>query len=216
MRRFGRLLGSALLVAGCFGGPPSPAPSATAAAETPAPSPTATAMPAARPTLTPTAVPEPTPEPTVTTDGCPTGPDLTIALYVDSDLGCLGSTDVELRGWLDEVGIGFLPPGIKPSWLWVPGSSDVPALWQTRWAASDGGCEGSDCGVMLLHVDPSSDVVLDGAPRWVIVTGHRDDPKATRCHYVYPEDWPGEPLDDATAVATCRQSFVLTSIRDAP
>lgn len=214
MTRFALLSVCALVLAACNAG--NPQPSGTAFAPTLAPSPTSTTTPTALPTLTPTAAPEPTAEPTVATDGCPTGPDLTIALYVDSDIACFGSTDVELRGWLDAPpAIGFLPPGIKPSWLWFPGSG-VPALWQAQQGGSDEDCEGADCAWMFLHVDPASNVVLEGESRWVIVTGHRDDPKSTRCHYVYPPDWTEPHLDDADAVAICRQSFVLTSVRDAP
>jgi hypothetical protein len=46
------------------------------------------------------------------------------------------------------------------------------------------------------------------------VTGHLDDPAAATCRYVYPDDWAAERADDAEAIATCRASFVLVSLRD--
>lgn len=223
MVRLASLLAKALFVAGCAAIPPSPSPAASTAAvvATPTANPTATPPPTSPPTAIPTTEPtteqDPTREPIPTSGSCPGDSNLTIALYLDSDLSCFGSTDVEFRGWLDyPSAIGFSPPGVKPKWLYFP-SSNLSALWQVPPVGPENQCaEGFVCAYMFLHVDPASDVTLTGPPRWLIVNGHRDDPNAARCHYVYPEDWTEPHLDDAVAVATCRQSFVLTAVHDAP
>jgi hypothetical protein len=73
------------------------------------------------------------------------------------------------------------------------------------------------CVWFFVHINPASGLTLDGPPRWVIVTGHREDPASAQCRWVYPDNWPLETdLDDASAVDLCLQQFILVSVRDAP
>ena len=66
---------------------------------------------------------------------------------------------------------------------------------------------------MFFLVDPTSGIVVSGPARWVVATGHRMDPAAETCHWVYPPDTPpAERYDDADAVALCQEHFVLESI----
>jgi hypothetical protein len=213
MHRLAGLVISALLVAACAASPGySPTPTTVLSAK-PTTSPTAT--PTTLPTTEPTTEPERTVEPIPSSAACPSDAGLTLAAFVDSDIACFGNADVELRGWLDDpLAIGVLPPAIKPAWLWFWGTN--PALWQSGAAATGGDCSGETCAWMFLSSDPTTNVVFGDRGRWVIVTGHRDDPKAIRCHYVYPPEWTALHLNDADAVAACRQTFIVTAVRDAP
>jgi hypothetical protein len=94
----------------------------------------------------------------------------------------------------------------------------VSTLWDAQPVGPDQSCEveGRGCAWFFLHVDPAAGPVFEPRPRWIIATGHVDDPAAETCHYVYPEDWTEGRADDANAIATCRAQFVLVAIRDAP
>lgn len=206
MTRQSFVLGAALLVAACTVGPPAGTPSAAPATE-------------GVPSSVPTSTPRPTPTPVAGVGNCPTDSQLTVAQFAEADPACFGSADVEIRGWLDKPpAIGFEPPGISPRWLHYPSGSDLTTLWEAR-PEPDGSCPTigeQGCTGFFWHIDPASGLTLDGPPRWLIVTGHLDDPAAQTCHYVYPEDWTKERADDAEAVATCRAQFVIVSFRDAP
>ncbi len=189
MLRFGIMLACLLLVAGC-------------AVETPS-------SPGASPSAGPTPSPVPTPTP-VPVGTCPTDSPMTVRQFVDADPSCASGKDVEIRGWLDAPpAIGFGPPGIEPAWLnWFGGLSFI---YET---GPDGICgTGDGCAGFVWSINPASGLELTGPPRWVIVKGHLDDPAAATCRYVYPEDWVGERADDAGAVATCRERFVIVDFR---
>jgi hypothetical protein len=140
---------------------------------------------------------------------------MTVKQFVEADPSCAIGTDVEIRGWLDAPpAIGFEPPGIEPSWLnWFGG---LAFIYETGPVGPDGICEtpgGRACADFLWSINPASGLELTGPPRWLIVRGHLDDPAATTCRYVYPDDWTGERADDAQAVETCRERFVIVAFR---
>lgn len=198
MLRFGLVFASVLLVAGC-------------AVETPSsPGVSASTGPA------PSVVPTPTPVPVGT---CPKDSPMTVRQFVDADPSCSSGTDVEIRGWLDApAGFGLGPPGIAPSWLYYP-RAELTVIYETGPIGPDGSCEmasGRECAWFIWHIDPALGLELSGPPRWLIVKGHLDDPAAETCRYVYPEDWTDVRADDAEAVETCRQQFVIVAFRDAP
>lgn len=196
MSRLPLVLASVLLLAACEAATPS------------AP----VASPSARPT--PSLVPTPTPVPVGT---CPTDSPMTVRQFVNADASCAIGRDVEIRGWLDApAGIGFGPPGIEPSWLnWYGGLS---VLYETGPVGPDGNCQtpgGEACASFFWALNPASGLELSGPPRWLTVKGHLDDPAAQTCRFVYPEDWTDARRDDAEAVETCRQRFVIVEFRDA-
>jgi hypothetical protein len=213
MRHRASLMVVLLLSAGCAAGvgpsapisaPPSAIPSAAESSSPVPPSPTAS------PTQPPTASPA-----SSTTAACPTGSPLSVAAYVtaweaewEEGAACFGNREVALLGWADAPpAIELSPPGIAPSWLWFP--RDYAALWDQP------GCEEMEdgCPFLLVHINPESGLQWYTDGRWVLVTGHTGDPLAESCHYVYPSDWTGELSPDSDAQATCRSSFVLTSVQ---
>lgn len=142
---------------------------------------------------------------------------LTVAQFTDSDPACFGDSDIEIRGWLDQPpGVGFEPPMIEPGWLAYP-VGNLSSLWEIPPTGPDHFCPPAvPCPWFFPHIDPASGLTLDFPQRWIIVTGHLNDPAAETCHYVYPEDWTDERADDALAVGLCRTSFVITALRDPP
>jgi hypothetical protein len=136
--------------------------------------------------------------------------------FWDAPGRCFGSHDVRVLGWLDRPPVfGFTPPEIRPNWLAYPPDG---TMYFTLFGAppSDPEHTCADCQGFFVHLPPDSTIVLEGPARWVIVTGHRHDPAAARCHYVEPpDDDLGELPDDSSARAHCRQMFVLTAVEDA-
>lgn len=205
-----RLVLGALLVVGCATGSTSSPPT------TEAPSTSPSALPPATASQTPS--PQSTAISTQALDGCPSGSPIEVRAFVDADPACFGSDDFEVRGWLDwPIAIEFTPPTIAPAWLFypLPGWS---AIWEAQPVGPSKDCEidGRGCAWFYFHEDLRPGTGYAGPSRWVIVTGHLDDPAAETCHYVYPEDWPEPTSDDADAVAACQTSFVLVSLRNEP
>jgi hypothetical protein len=64
-----------------------------------------------------------------------------------------------------------------------------------------------------MHIAPESDLTFAKNGRWVVVTGHRSDPLAETCHWVYPPGWAASPYPDDHARQLCRESFVLVSVQ---
>ena len=209
----------ALTLAACTAGSPDASPTAfaptlapvTSAPSAPAPSAAAaaSATPAAEPSAEPTAVPG--------SGMCPTDSPLTTRQLVSSDSQCFGGTDLQVRGWLDAPpSIGFEPPAVEPGWMYYP-VANAATIWEAPPAGPDD-CEvdGEACAWFFPHVDPRSGVTIEGKPRWLVLTGHFDDPAAETCHWVYPDGFPVDSRDNEEAVALCRNGFIVDSIRDAP
>lgn len=214
MTRFALLFVCALALAACLAGNPQPSgtalaptlPSVTAAPSTAA---EASATPAVEPSTGPTAVPG--------SGLCPADAPLTVRQFVRGDSQCLGRPAIQVRGWLDAPPTtGFEPPDIEPGWMYYP-LPEGQTIWEAQPAGRDD-ChvDGDQCAWFWPHIDPASGLTLGGQPRWVILTGHVDDPAAAQCHWVYPADFPVASRDDADAVALCRGGFVVDSFEDAP
>lgn len=208
----------ALAIAAC-GATPASSPSGSATARpTPPPVAAATATPGSPAAPGPTATDRPTPTPVGGDGQCPAASLLTVAQYTDADPRCFGGADIEIRGWLDEPpGVGFEGPPIEPSWLAYP-APGLPALWTGKPIEPDHICSAPPipCAWFFLSLDPKSGLDLDIPPREIIVTGHREDPAAATCHFVFPADWTDERPDDSAAVGTCRASFIVTAFRAVP
>jgi len=137
-----------------------------------------------------------------------------VADFLTADLSCFGARDVKVAGWADVPPIfGVLPPAIQPQWLWFGVTSVV--IWdRPRGSLSDLACSQGQCPPYLfLNIAPGSSVSVDRVTGWVVVTGHRDDPVADTCHYVYPPGWTEAPFPDQEARDLCRTAFVLISIK---
>ena len=226
---------AAVLLAGCLQPTGSAAPSTnatTAPSATAVASPGATDAPTAGPTAEPTPAPspEPTVEPTIEpepTDAvCPTSRVLTVRQFVDSPRSCFDGKDVKIKGWLDTPGpLDFAGPSIRPFWLAYPEtgpcSSPSPtcslgiALWQDVPLDPEHICEEDReayCSLIFPHSAPGTGLHFMPLRRWVILTGHTDDPAAERCHWEYPPEVEPGTLDDDDAVRHCRAQFVVTKI----
>jgi hypothetical protein len=201
----------ALTAAACTGGPATALPTAgpTAGAAQPTPSPVVIA------TTSPTPTPAPTPE--VTEAGCPTVTPMTIIAFWNGveEAACFDDEDIEIQGWIDApVGIGFEPTWIEPKWLSFPVFDW--ALWSLP-PGPDQDCGGAEpCTSMFAFLNPDSGVLFEGPPRWVIVTGHLNDPASATCHYASDPPRTFTAEDDARARETCAERFVLTAVREAP
>jgi hypothetical protein len=145
---------------------------------------------------------------------CPRDAVLRVAQFQDADPACFGSADVTLVGWeASPPAIGLMPPGIEPGWLW---GLRMSALWGGEQIPGSEDCvdDAASCAWMFAYPEPQSGATFATNDRWVEIIGHLDDPAAEMCHYVYPPDWGTQPRnDDITARQTCRQSFVVTSLK---
>lgn len=179
----------------------------------------ATATPGAIASLEPTATA--TSEPTAEADGtpkpCPTGKVLTVVEFVRGGRrGCFRDEDIRIRGWLDDpTPMGFEGPQIEPTWLAYADSSGA-ALWSAVPEGEFYHCptDEPNCRFFFPRLKPSSGLSFLPLERWVILTGHLQDPAAEDCHFAYPDDWEGGRYDDADAVRQCRQGFVVTAIKN--
>jgi hypothetical protein len=144
--------------------------------------------------------------------------------FAEASWQCFADRDVRVKGWLDgPPPLGFEGPATYPRWLAYPesGPCDPPeegcsvtiAMWQDVPLDADRICSDADayCSLFFPHSAPGTGLHFLPLRRWVILTGHTDDPAAQRCHYEYP---PGEDpvFDDAQAVEHCRTQFVVTEI----
>jgi len=220
--RSGAFLLAALLIAACDqpGASTPPAASATAAAiaslepsAAPSTAPTVepTVAPTVEPTVAPTEVPVITPPPI--DPSCPNASDdiISVQEYVDAPTSCY-RFGVQVRGWLDTPPpLGFLPPIVKPSWLYYPDES-AASLWHQPPPEPDHVCaNGEDCWWFFPHLDPNAGLDFEPLDRWVILTGHTRDPRAQKCHYE------GEgPNPNPELVVICGRQLVVTAIEAAP
>jgi hypothetical protein len=212
-RRSGGLVLAAMLIAGC-GQPgastPAAATATAAAVASAAPSAPASAVPTVEPTVAPTEEPVVTPVPI--DPSCPqeeVDSIISVQEYVDAKTSCF-KNGIRVRGWLDTPpALGFLPPVVKPSWIYYPDDS-AASLWHQPPPDPDHVCAESECWWFFPHMDP--DVGLDFEPlqRWVILTGHTRDARAENCHYE------GEgPNPNPELVLICGRQLVVTAIEAA-
>jgi hypothetical protein len=211
MHRLVSMIGSAFILAGCAVASSSLSPSAGSTAPT-------IAAPSAASSAGPTSTSRPTPTPVSGAGKCPTDSPLSVAQFTDADPRCFGGADVEIRGWLDSPpDTGVEPPFVDPAWL-AYSTPMMTSLWEIPPVGPNHFCPNQNgaCPWFFLHIDPASGLTLDFPPRWLIVTGHTQDPAAETCHFVYGEEWTEPRLDDALAVESCRTKLVIVSFRDAP
>lgn len=94
----------------------------------------------------------------------------------------------------------------SPAWL-------VPFLGSPAFRLGTTDDPAADLGSLEVWVDPNHPVVLPRAGTHVAVTGHFDDPAAATCQLAPLVSGGDPPPDPADVVATCRRSFVASSIR---
>jgi hypothetical protein len=142
---------------------------------------------------------------------CPT--DLALSPYTyGADPACFHGRNLRIRGWTDSGPAIYDPVPINPRWL-VPTSG--LALWSQPPVITngEGACppDGFTCGWMWLQVAPASGVVVP-THRWVILTGHIDDPAAETCRFTSGGSAGGPPPPAVYARQDCRSSFVVTKV----
>jgi len=151
---------------------------------------------------------------------CPTAPILTVP-DARANAACFHGKTLRVIGWLDRLpAIDFDGPPIAPAWFNMPGGK-LPALWTVKPAVQDfspsctdqSGSSVADCDWTMVFVNPASGLSLGSSPRWVILTGHFDDPIAETCHFSG-----GGPAGDVipppiTARQSCRGEFVVTGVQ---
>ena len=215
MRRISCLILAGCLAAGCDGAR-NQMPSRRSEVATVGP--TATAIPA---TATPVS-PSPskaataTGTPDATSSVCPAVSPMTIdAFWQSAEAGCFGTEDLQIQGYIDAPpGIGFGPTWIEPKWLYFPASRW--ALWPVP-PGDDQSCGGVDpCSGMFVFVNPASGDIFTGPARWVIVTGHINDPASATCHYASDPPRAFTDADNASARESCAGQFVVSRVLDAP
>lgn len=200
---------------------PSPSPAATLSASATLP---ATAVPTPTASPTPSATASRTPVPTAAVKpGCPTPP---VSLAKVRDLaragkavGCFGSTALTFRAYVPTTeGLGGVSGSkMTPTWIadnWTgailqPGplaDQDQDAWLIVRVPPSLGRCSITE----VTATDCPFGAHLEG---YVTVTGHFDDPVATKCKSVAfsPELDPGP--SKSKMVARCRTQFVVSAIK---
>lgn len=152
---------------------------------------------------------------------CPTEPILTI-YAARANAACFHGKALRVVGWLDKLpAIDSDGPAIAPDWLNFP-TATLPALWSVKPLVQDGlpacstdsGGNLDDCDWNMTFVNPASGLSLGKTPRWVIVTGHFDDPVAETCRYTS-----GGPFGDQIPPAVyarqaCRSEFVVTGVQN--
>jgi hypothetical protein len=133
-----------------------------------------------------------------------------VADYLAAPISCFNGRDVRVIGWQDgPPTYGLLPPGIAPAWLFFQVHSE---LWNAPIEDPATACGSNDCQVLFVHVPPSSPFPFTATHRWVVISGHREDPAAESCQWIYPVDWTDVKLSDEAAREQCRQAFVVTSV----
>jgi hypothetical protein len=128
-----------------------------------------------------------------------------VALDAAARLACFGSTTLMFEATvgkaISDCGIG---PRIDPSWFCLPGIFLMPPN-----ASPDAGLS-----PLAAYWDPASGLVPSSftSGMSVQVTGQFDAPAAQTCHVV---DAPtGQPTEaPADAILSCREEFVITSVR---
>ncbi len=143
---------------------------------------------------------------------CPTGSPLTLMAIERADPACFHGRDVSIVAWTDAQGpFGLEPPTIAPAWLAYGLLGSGYVLWS---GPDHAGCENAEeCVEMIPAIVPGSGLTIGKTHRWVLVTGHLDDPASATCQWVYPATWDEGHYDDALARQQCRGRFVLTAIR---
>ncbi len=219
MAPFGRafLVLATVLLAACD---QPQASSSSPPAATPTVGPSTLAVASAEPTAIPTPQPDPTEIP------CPTAPVLTVREYVEAPRTCFRGVEVRIRGWLDTIeGLHGTGAGIKPFWLAYPQIGRTcderephcfyaATLWQHAPPdVSPCSEEEPHCAIVFPHIRPDSSLTFEPLQRWLILTGHTNDPAAEGCRWWYGDEREGD-LDDAEAVRHCRKQFVVTAIEE--
>ena len=216
MRRIAYLLLVACLVGACDGSRSSASPPATSAPGTAGVTPailpaTATPLPSS-----PAAVATASDTADATSTACPAVSPMTIdAFWHAAEAGCFGTEDLQIQGYIDAPpGIGFGPTWIEPKWLYFP--VFTWALWPVP-PGDDQSCGGVDpCNGMFVFVNPKSGDIFKGPARWVIVTGHINDPAAATCHFASDPPQEFSDADNAAARESCAGQFVVTRVVNAP
>ena len=117
---------------------------------------------------------------------------------------CFGDAPITFRAWLSEGGGcgGYFPGTFEPSWLAALGSM-LPIIL-TPFEVQYGGCGSAAPHPTLTELpDPQ---------RWVMVTGHYNDPAAETCRWTPDPLYKFAPFVRGGLMLGCRQRFVATAV----
>jgi hypothetical protein len=151
--------------------------------------------------------PEPTGCPAIETwSGRPAAVlDALLRLSAADRLACVGTTTIRVAGFLGEPdGLGgACAESDTPEWL-TGGCPSYPSGWLQRVAAPFGRADTLD----LFDVPSLPRTLKDG--RWIVATGHYDDPRSSTCRAIGTDGHLAEPVADS--IQHCREHFVVTKI----
>ena len=139
---------------------------------------------------------------------------MSLSTYVAADPACFGANDVTLTGW-ERIPSG-LDSGIgdtvtKPEWLVENNVS--PSVLVDQLPEQ---CQLETCDPYLnIHIDPASNLRFERDGVYVVITGHRHDPRAATCTS-YSTSSPAPSPTVGNARGDCETAFVLTSVREVP
>jgi len=148
---------------------------------------------------------------------CPSDGPLTVTVYNATDPACFHGKTLRIVGWVGEIpAMDFDGATIAPQWLEFPAS----VIWSVQPVVSDGNgsCpDGSDtgpgtCGLMFAMLDPNGGIPVPTMHRWVILTGHIDDPVSDSCYFSNGGLGDGPPPPAVYARQSCRQAFVISQV----
>jgi hypothetical protein len=146
---------------------------------------------------------------------CPPDGMLTVTAYTATDPACFHGKDLRIVGWVGEIpALDFDGPTLAPSWLEYPASviwSVPPVVSEGNGSCPETSAEGT-CIFMFAMLDPKGGVPSPLGHRWVILTGHIDDPVSETCSYAGGGPFGGSPPPAVYARQDCRRAFVITSV----
>lgn len=142
-----------------------------------------------------------------TATNCPTRPREILEFLVlpgPKAIACYGRTPITFRAYsaLCAECAGPQPGIFDPAWLVGPSTSqlNISPIQGTDWW-------------MTVRIAPTLTIDPKWSDEWLELTGHFDDPASTSCRYA-PDSQSGDfPWTIASAVASCRQTFVVTKVR---
>lgn len=147
---------------------------------------------------------------------CPSDSPLTVTVYNATDPACFHGKTVRIVGWVGEIpAMDFDGPPIAPGWLEFPAAviwSQVPVVTDGNGSCPDTTDGSSTCAVMFAMLDPNGGVPSPAKHRWVILTGHIDDPISETCTYTSGGLGDGAIPPAVYARQDCRRAFVITNV----
>ncbi|HYL41240.1 MAG TPA: hypothetical protein VET90_08030, partial [Candidatus Binatus sp.] len=123
---------------------------------------------------------------------------------------------LRIIGWSSLIpAVDFGGMIVEPSWL---AGGGIGTLWGVKPIVTGGNGQcptDTTCPWMFVVANPASSLSFGSSRRWVLVTGHIDDPASSSCKFL-PGGLAGNgPLPpNVYARQACRAMFVVTHIQN--